>query len=401
MKKELIHSIESGDFKNKRVFLRLDLNCPLKDGKVTDDSRIRAALPSIQYLASQGAKVICASHLGRPKSKNDPALSMVSIADKLSEHLSQEIVFSHKVIGNAVRRQSLELKGGDQILLLENLRYHEGEESNSHEFTSKLAQLCDVYVNDAFGCSHRKHASVHALPEMVQEKYAGFLMTKEIQALDRVTKTLVRPLVAILGGAKVSDKVDIIESLCQKSSKILIGGAMAYTFLRAIHVEIGNSFVEVDKVNLAKRILKRAAEQKCEIVLPVDHVVGKSFNDDPLSSPTINAHIGKGLMGLDIGPKTKELFQRELLGAKTVFWNGPMGVFEKKGCAAGTFFVAEAVSKLKEAYKICGGGDSVAALNKSPYANSFDHISTGGGASMSYIEGNSLPGIEIMKRIPR
>lgn len=395
-----IKSISDAENLNgKRVFVRVDFNVPIKNGVVQDDTRIRAALPTLEFLISKGAKVICASHLGRPKSEADKEFSLEPVAAKLGELLNKDVLFSHETYGTAVTRQSKELKEGN-ILVIENLRFHQGEKADSSDFAAKLAQLCDIYVNDAFGVSHRADASVDELPRQVSEKFAGLLLEKEIQELNRLIQNPVRPLVSILGGAKVSDKVKVIEALSVKSSKIIIGGAMAYTFLRALKVETGNSLVEVDKITLAKNILDRAEKSNCKILLPVDHIIAEDFNGPAADQPTTNAHIPEGFMGMDIGPKTRELYTRELQGAKSIFWNGPMGVFEKEAFAQGTLGMAKAIAECDAEIKICGGGDSVSALNKSGYADAFTHISTGGGASLEMIEGAVMPGIESLRRKP-
>ncbi len=397
---QLIKTLADGDFKNKRVFVRVDLNVPIKDGVVGDDSRIRAALPTLQFLKDKGAKLIVASHLGRPKGKVDTRYSMEPVAAVLGDLLNLDIVFAHDSVGLPVQRQSKEIRDG-QVLLLENLRFYPGEEANDGDFAVKLASLCDVYVNDAFGTSHRAHASVSALPGLVNEKYAGLLLEKEISELGRVIHNPDRPFVAVLGGSKVSDKVGVIEALTVKSSKIIIGGAMAYTFLRALNVEVGKSMVEPDKIALAGKILERAKEAKCKILLPVDHIIADSFDPPQSVKVSDNAHIPAGWMGLDIGPKTLELYQRELVGSRCIFWNGPMGVFENEAFAKGTLGVAKTIAELPNCVKVCGGGDSVAALHMSGVAEAFTHISTGGGASLEMIEGLPMPGIESLKRIPR
>lgn len=397
---QLIKTLADGEFKNKRVFVRVDFNVPIQDGVVSDDTRIKAAIPTLKYLKEKGAKLIVASHLGRPKGKPDPKYTMEPVAALLGQYLGSDVVFAHDSVGLPVQRQSKEIKD-NQVLLLENLRYYPGEEANEGDFAVKLASLCDMYVNDAFGTSHRAHASVSALPNLVNEKFAGFLLEKEISELGRVIHNPERPFIAILGGSKVSDKVGVIEALVVKSSKIFIGGAMAYTFLRALNVEVGNSRVELDKVALAKKILERANEAKCKILLPVDHMLATSFDAPHETKVSENAHIPQGWMGLDIGPKTLELYKRELEGARCVFWNGPMGVFEREPFERGSLGLAIAIGGLPNCIKVCGGGDSVSALNMSGAADKFTHISTGGGASLEMIEGLPMPGIESLKRIPK
>lgn len=393
---ERIKTLKDLEFSGKRVFLRVDFNVPLKDGKITDDTRIRAALPTIEYLCEKGAKVICASHLGRPKGKRNSIDSLEVAAVHLSELTSRDIIFSEDCTGNGVVRQSKELKAG-QILVLENLRFYEGEEKNTQEFAHELAKLCDIYVNDAFGTCHRAHASTDALPKIISEKAAGLLLEKEIAAIGELMHSPARPLISIIGGAKVSDKAKVIEALMIKSSKILIGGAMAYTFLRAKKVQTGISRVETDLVALAGKIMDRSAAAKCEIVLPMDHVTGASFDNPGTPETTENAHILGDRMGLDIGPRTIELFKKHIDTAASIFWNGPMGVFEKPPFDVGTNAVAQAVADCQAKIKICGGGDSVAAIQKSGLASAFTHISTGGGASLEMIEGAPIPGIESLK----
>lgn len=397
---QLIKTLADGDFKNKRVFVRVDFNVPIKDGKVGDDTRILAAIPTLKFLKEKGAKLIVASHLGRPKGKAEAKYSMEAVAGNLGQALGSDVIFAHDSIGLPVQRQSKELKD-NQVLLLENLRFYPGEEANESDFAVKLSALCDTYVCDAFGTCHRAHASVSALPNLVSEKFAGFLLEKEIAELGRVIHNPERPFAAILGGSKVSDKVGVIEALVVKSSKIFIGGAMAYTFLRALNVETGTSMVESDKIALAGKILERAKEAKCKILLPVDHMIADAFDAPHNVKTSDNAHIPKGWMGLDIGPKTLELYTRELEGSRCVFWNGPMGVFERQPFDKGSLGLARAIAALPNCVKVCGGGDSVAALQLSGVADQFTHISTGGGASLEMIEGLPMPGIESLKRIPK
>lgn len=397
---QFIRGLNDGKFGGKRVFVRVDFNVPIKDGVIKDDTRLRAALPTLEFLKSQGAKLIVASHLGRPKGKVDLKYTMEPVASALHELLNTDVLFSHEISGMPVQRQTKELRDG-QVMLLENLRFYPGEEANDSEFAVKLSALADMYVNDAFGTCHRAHASVAALPLLMPEKFAGFLLEKEVAELARIVHNPDRPFYAVLGGSKVSDKVGVIEALTVKSAKIFIGGAMAYTFLRALGVEVGMSLVEVDKITLAGKILERAKEANCKILLPVDHKIADSFDDPQIIENSLNAHIPRNRIGLDIGPKTLELFEREFLGAKTIFWNGPMGVFEKKPFDTGTMSVAKMIADLPECVKVCGGGDSVAALQQSGLADKFTHISTGGGASLEMIEGKPMPGIESLKRVPR
>jgi phosphoglycerate kinase len=393
---ERIRPLSAMELSGKTVFVRVDFNVPQdKTGKITDDTRIRAALPTLEFLRQKGARIICASHLGRPKGV-DKKFSLEPIAARLGELMQIDVVFADDCIGDAIVREARELKSG-QIMVLENLRFHEGEEKNSSEFVSKLKNLADVYVNDAFGTCHRAHASTAGLPGVMKEKCAGLLLEKEIQSLAKLVHNPDRPMVAVLGGSKVSDKAKVIEALMVKSSKILIGGAMAYTFLRALNVKTGNSRVEADLIPLATKIMLRAKDARCEIVLPVDHICGTSFDNPGTPITTDNAHVPEGLMALDIGPRTRQLFTEKLVGAKTIFWNGPLGVFEKPPFNEGTFAIAQAIATGDASSKICGGGDSVAAINQAGLEASFTHISTGGGASLEMIEGLPMPGIESLK----
>jgi phosphoglycerate kinase len=402
---QAIASIKDIEFAGKRVFLRVDFNVPIKNGVIQDDTRIQAALPTIEFLRQKGAKIICASHLGRPKgpaSAKDKSLSLEPIAERLGDLLNKNsaqpvsVIFSDNCVGDAVARQTREIRP-NEILVLENLRFHEGEEKNSSDFCHKLKELCDIYVNDAFGTCHRAHASTAGLAALIKEKAAGFLLEKEIASLGKLIHNPDRPLVAVLGGSKVSDKVKVIEALMVKSEKILIGGAMAYTFLRALKINTGISRVETEQVALCSKLLERSKEARCEIVLPMDHVCGKTFDNPGTPIVTENTHIPNDFMGLDIGPRTIKLFQEKMNKAKTIFWNGPLGVFEKPGFENGTFEIAKHIASLPAKQKICGGGDSVSAIHASGCAQGFTHISTGGGASLEMVEGVPMPGIEALK----
>jgi len=386
------------DFKSKRVFLRVDFNVPMKDGKITDDTRIQSVVPTIKELQEKGATVVCASHFGRPKGKVDPKYTLEPVAERLGELLSADVLFADDSVGNAVIRQGKELRTGS-VMVLENLRFHKGEEENSETFATQLSQVADIYVNDAFGACHRAHASIDKLPRLFKIKVAGRLLEKEIAAMSQIMFKPHRPMVAVLGGAKVSDKVKVIESLMIKSSKILIGGAMSYTFLRALNVSVGSSRVEADKINLAKKLLERAKESKCELVLPLDHVCGASFDKPGEPLVSLNAHILDNSMALDIGPKTVELFKNSLEGAETIFWNGPMGVFEKPPFDKGTNEMAKFIGEHKAQTKVVGGGDSVAAVKKAGLEDGFTHVSTGGGAALEMIEGVKMPGLEALKKV--
>lgn len=379
-------SIRDLDLQNKRVFIRVDFNVPLADGgqTITSDKRIRASLPTIQYALDRGAAVILASHLGRPKGKPNPEMSLKPVARRLQELLGRPVTMAPDCVGPEVEAM---LPEPGQVLLLENLRFHPEEEANDPEFSRKLASLCDVYVNDAFGSAHRAHASTVGMIRFVPKAAAGLLMEKELEYLTKVTGNPDRPCVAILGGAKVSDKIEVIQNLLKIADRVLIGGAMAYTFLRAQGKSAGKSLVEEDKIELARQLLL-AADGK--LLLPVDHVVA----DEPREGAgyEVLEEIPAGKMGLDIGPKTVELYSREIARAKTIIWNGPMGVFEKPPFDRGTVAVAQAVAA-SGAVSVVGGGDSEKAVQSAGVADKITHISTGGGASLEFLAGLELPGV--------
>lgn len=390
-------SIKDLDLKGKRVFVRVDYNVPLKGGELEDDTRVRASLPTINYAAGQGARVILASHLGRPKGERDEKYSLRPVATHLQALLGQPVAFAEDCVGEAAKSAVDSLQDGD-VVLLENLRFHAGEEKNDESFARELASLCDVYVNDAFGAAHRAHASTAGITKFVGQSAAGLLMEKELDYLGRVIKAPEHPFVAILGGAKVSDKIAVIDALIsRKVDKLLIGGAMAYTFFKAQGFTIGKSLVEDDKRQTALDIIERAKSAGVELLLPTDHVVVDSF--DPLKSKkTIPIEFtNAGLVGVDIGEETVAHFARALEGAKTVIWNGPMGIFEEKelGFDAGTVGVARAVAEAADAGAtvIVGGGDSVAAITQAGVAERITHISTGGGATLEFLAGDELPGV--------
>ncbi len=396
-----IKSIENFQLEDKRLFLRVDFNVPIKDGQISDDTRIQAAFPTLKYAIEKGAKIVLASHLGRPKKPEDrKRMSMEPVAHHLTELLHKEVILVDEPSSEAPKALLAGLKPS-QIILLENLRFDEGEESNSREFAQCLADYTDVYINDAFGASHRAHASIAALPSLVAQRGIGFLMKKEIEMLDRVRFDHENPYVAIMGGAKVSDKIDIIEMLVDQVDSLIVGGAMAYTFLAAKKLSIGQSLIEKDRVKFAGELIQRMEARGKKLLLPVDHVVVPSFEKVTERRTTEGDAISEGWMGVDIGPKTLNLFVQEIARARTVFWNGPMGVFETKELSDGTFGVAKAMAENTAAMTIVGGGDSAAAANASGYANQMSHISTGGGASLEYLQGEKLPGIEALREPKR
>lgn len=392
-----IKSIEDFDLKDKRVFLRLDLNVPIKNGKITDATRIEAALPTIRYALEHGAKLIVASHLGRPETPEDRAkYSLEPVANKVGELLNCEVILLEEPESEAPKALLRGLKP-NQMLMLENLRFHDDETENGDSLCQAIAQYTDIYINDAFGASHRAHASIVGLPAKISQKGIGFLMKKEIEMLDKVIKTPEAPFVTIMGGAKVSDKVDVIENLIDRVDTFLIGGAMAYTFLAAQDIKVGTSRVEKEKFKYAKELLARIDSRNKKILLPVDHQIVTKFDSAADLKTTSTVAIPDGWMGVDIGPKTMALYANEVARAKTVFWNGPMGVFETPEFAKGTFAVARALADLKGATTIVGGGDSAAAINASGFGGQVTHISTGGGASLEFLQGDKLPGIEALR----
>lgn len=383
------------DLKDKKVFLRLDLNVPIKNGKILDDTRIREALPSIQFLLDQGARVVMASHMGRPKG-DDPEtrakFSLEPVAQDLAQKLGREVVLVESPDSDAPRGLLAEGKF-NKVILLENLRFHKGEEENSATLAQKWARYCDIYVNDAFGSCHRAHASIDALPRAMRTKVAGFLIEKEINALSTVREKPQSPFVLILGGSKVSDKIPVIEHFIDKADSIIVGGAMAYTFLKAQGEPVGKSLVEEKQLDYAKHLMERMDARGKKILLPVDHVVTTAL-DKPEDAKTVQS-IELGWLGADIGPESAKLFSEVIKGAKTIFWNGPMGVYETAPFNKGSFAIAKAVAD-SDGYSVIGGGDSAAAAVDSGYASQVSHISTGGGASLEYMEGKTLPGLSIL-----
>ena len=388
-------SLKDLDPKGKTVFLRVDFNVPLDEERnIRDDTRIKAALPTINSLLEHKAKLIIASHLGRPKGKFVPELSLRPVAKRLSELISSKLILAPGVIGGEVMQLKKELKEG-QVLLLENVRFHDEETSNDEEFARSLAQEVDYYVNDAFGTCHRAHASVVAITQFVDKSAAGFLVKKEVDFLSQVVHSPKKPFVAMLGGAKVSDKIPVIEGLLDKADDILIGGAMAYTFFKAQGMDVGRSLVEEDKIALAGSLLNRIGKEKVGFQLPSDHVLAVNTDVEAEAQITDSFPLPEALMALDIGPKTVEKYSKTISKAKTIFWNGPMGVFEVDAFSQGTTRIAEAIAS-SEATSIIGGGDSVAAVYKAGVAEKISHISTGGGASLEFVAKGTLPGIEAL-----
>ncbi|RRD40642.1 phosphoglycerate kinase [Leptotrichia sp. OH3620_COT-345] len=385
------------DVKGKKVLVRVDFNVPIKEGVITDDNRIKAALPTLNYILDNGGKVIAFSHLGRVKAEEDKAkTTLAPVAKRLEEVLGKIVKFVPETRGEALETAINELKDGE-ILMFENTRYEDldgkKESKNDAELGKYWASLGDVFVNDAFGTAHRAHASNVGISSNIAESAAGFLMQKEIEFIGGAVDNPVRPFVAILGGAKVSDKIGVIENLLDKADKVIIGGGMMFTFLKALGKNTGASLLEEDKVELAKSLIEKAKEKGVELVLPIDTVVAKEFKNDTEFKTVSVDNIEDGWMGLDIGVESIKLFEDKLRGAKTVVWNGPMGVFEMSNFAKGTIGVCEAIAELKEAKTIIGGGDSAAAAIQLGYAEKFSHISTGGGASLEYLEGKELPGV--------
>ncbi|WP_058306770.1 phosphoglycerate kinase [Gracilibacillus massiliensis] len=390
MNKQTIKDIE---VKGKKVFCRVDFNVPMKDGEVTDDTRIKAALPTIQYLSDQGAKVILASHLGRPGGEVVEELRMDAVAKRLSDLINKSVIKTDEVYGDEVNQAVAQLEDGD-LLLIENVRFEAGETKNDPQLAKAFASLADYFVNDAFGAAHRAHASTAGIAEHVPSA-AGFLLEKELDVLGKALSDPERPFTAIIGGAKVKDKIGVIDNLLDKVDNLIIGGGLAYTFVKALGHEVGKSLLEEDKIELAKEYMQKAKDKGVNFVMPVDVVVADDFSNDANTQIVAIDQIPADLEALDIGPKTREKYADIVKDSKLVIWNGPMGVFELEVFANGTKAVADALSKT-EGYTVIGGGDSAAAVEKFDYADQMDHISTGGGASLEFMEGKELPGVSVL-----
>jgi phosphoglycerate kinase len=392
----VIRRVDQIEVKGKRVFIRVDFNVPQDEkNNITDDTRILLSLPTIRFVSDAGGKVILASHLGRPKGKKDRKFSLAPVAERLSKRLGKEAAFATDCVGEEVQKQIGGMKEGD-VLLLENLRFHPGEEKNDEVFSKALASLCDVYVNDAFGTAHRAHASTEGMTRYMKTVAAGFLMMKEVESLEKALVNPQKPYVAILGGAKVSDKIGVIQNLLDRVTTLLIGGGMAYTFLRAEGFQVGKSLVEEDQIGFSLKLLEKARE-KIKFLLPSDHIAAERMDIQAKREVVKNDQIPSGWVCLDIGPETVKIFSEEIKSAKTIVWNGPVGVFELGPFSQGTFAVARAIAG-SSAFSIVGGGDSVAAVNQAGVADKISHISTGGGASLEFLEGKKLPGIEALRK---
>lgn len=386
-------TIEDINVRGKKCLVRCDFNVPLKDGKITDENRLVGAMPTIKYLIENGAKVILCSHLGKPKGEPKPELSLAPVATRLSEMLGQEVVFAAdaNVVGENAKKAVAEMKDGE-VVLLENTRYRKEETKNEEGYSKELASLAEIFVNDAFGTAHRAHCSTVGAGQFLEERVCGYLIQKELDFLGSAVENPVRPFLAILGGAKVSDKLGVINNLLEKVDTLIIGGGMAYTFIKALGHEIGTSLLEEDKIVYAKEMMDKAKAKGVNLLLPVDFVYADRFAEDAQPHITEGRDIPADCMGLDIGPKTRELFANAVRESKTIVWNGPMGVFEFENFANGTKAIAQAMADV-DATTIIGGGDSAAAVNQMGFGDKMSHISTGGGASLEFLEGKELPGI--------
>ncbi|TYR76131.1 phosphoglycerate kinase [Rossellomorea vietnamensis] len=387
-------TIKDLDLKGKRVFCRVDFNVPMSEGKVTDETRIKAALPTIQYLSEQGAKVILASHLGRPKGQVVEELRLTPVAKRLSELLGKDVAKTDEAYGDTVKAEIEKMSEGD-VLLLENVRFYPGETKNDPELAKEFAALADVYVNDAFGAAHRAHASTAGVAEHLPAA-AGYLLEKELEVLGKALTTPERPFTAIIGGAKVKDKIGVIDNLLDKVDNLIIGGGLAYTFVKAQGHEVGKSLLEEDKIDLAKQFMKKAEEKGVKFYMPVDVVVADDFSNDANTKVVPIEEIPSDWEALDIGPKTQEQYASVIKDSRLVIWNGPMGVFEIEKFANGTKAVGQALADAADTYSVIGGGDSAAAVEKFGLADKMSHISTGGGASLEFMEGKELPGVSAL-----
>lgn len=388
-------TVKDVDVKGKRVFARVDFNVPMQDGKITDDTRIRAALPTIQYLIEQGAKVILASHLGRPKGQVVEEMRLTAVGERLAELLGKPVKKVDEAYGESVKAEIEKMNEGD-VLLLENVRFYPGETKNDPELAKAFAELADIFVNDAFGTAHRAHASTAGIAEYIPA-VSGFLLQKELEVIGGALENPKRPFTAIIGGAKVKDKIGVIENLLDKVDNLIIGGGLAYTFIKAQGYEIGQSLLEEDKIELAKEFIQKAKEKGVNFYMPVDAVVANEFAEDAETKIVDIKEIPSDWQALDIGPKTRELYQEVVKKSALVIWNGPMGVFEFEKFAEGTKAVADGLAQSENTFTIIGGGDSAAAVEKFNLADKMDHISTGGGASLEFMEGKVLPGVAALK----